>query len=238
MLQSARMKILSVIIPVFNEKQTLEELLRRVERATIPDVSKEIILIDDCSTDGTRELLRQYEQRYQILYQPENQGKGAAVTRGLRQATGDIIIIQDADLEYDPAEYQEVIRPILDNQADVVFGSRFVGNKPHRVLYFWHYLGNRLLTTLSNMFTNLNLTDMETCYKAFNRKALDRIKDRLSAKRFGIEPEITALVSKANVRIYEVGISYFGRTYSEGKKINWKDGLAAIYYIIKSNLSS
>lgn len=232
------MKLLSVVIPVYNERQTLEELLKRVQAAETPGLEKEIIIIDDCSTDGTRQLLQSYEPHYKVFYQTVNQGKGAAVTRGLREAAGDIVIIQDADLEYDPSEYQEILQPIVDDRADVVFGSRFIGNKPHRVLYYWHYFGNRLLTMLSNMFTNLNLTDMETCYKAFNRQALDSIKDRLTARRFGIEPEITALVAKQHLRIYEVGISYFGRTYGEGKKINWKDGFAAIYYIIKSNLFS
>ena len=174
--------------------------------------------------------------QYKVILKDENGGKGSAITLGFKEATGDILIIQDADLEYDPKEYIDVLSPILENKADVVYGSRFISSKPHRVLYFWHSVGNRVLTTFSNMLTNLTLTDMETCYKAFNRQAIDYLKDRLSAQKFGIEPQITALVSKGKFRIYEVGISYYGRTYEEGKKINWKDGIAAFWHIIKYNL--
>lgn len=228
------MKKLSIIIPVYNEKNTISVLLERVSNVELPDIEKEIIIIDDGSTDGTREILAGID-KYKVIYKEKNEGKGSAVRKGFQAATGDIIIIQDADLEYDPEEYPEMIAPILKDKADVVFGSRFITGKPHRVLYFWHQVGNQLLTLFSNMFTNLNLTDIETCYKAFNRQALDLIKDRLTAQRFGIEPEITAFVAKNNLRIYEVGISYSGRTYSEGKKINWKDGLAAIWFIVKSS---
>lgn len=230
------MNKLSIIIPVYNEEKTIEQILEVVESVSLPIAEKEILIIDDCSTDDTRKILKNLEDKYRVIYQNVNMGKGAAVRAGFFNATGDVIIIQDADLEYDPNEYNKIIKPILDGKADVVYGSRFIGSGSHRVLYFWHYQGNKLLTLLSNMFSNLNLTDMETCYKAFNRHALDNIKYKLSAQRFGIEPEITAQVAKNGLRIYEVGISYYGRTYEDGKKINWKDGLSAIYYIIKSNL--
>ncbi len=226
----------SIIIPIYNEENTIIEILRKIEQATLPNIEKEIIIVDDKSTDGSREILAGFSNRYKIIFKEKNEGKGAAVKQGFLSATGDMIIIQDADLEYNPNEYVEMLRPIIEGKADVVYGSRFVGSKPHRVLYFWHYIGNKFLTALSNLFTNLMLSDMETCYKAFNRKALEAIRHKLTAQRFGIEPEITALVAKNKLRIYEVGISYAGRTYQEGKKINWKDGLAAIYYIIKSNI--
>ncbi|KKR69668.1 MAG: Glycosyltransferase [Candidatus Nomurabacteria bacterium GW2011_GWB1_40_7] len=230
-------KTLSIVIPVFNEKNTISELLNLIDAVELPDIKKELIIIDDCSTDGTREILKNIEHKHMIIFKEKNEGKGAAVKEGFMKAAGDFIIIQDADLEYSPSEYVNMIKPLIDKKCDVVYGSRFLSGKPHRALYFHHYIGNRCLTILSNIFTNLNLSDMETCYKAFNRPALDKIKNKLTASRFGIEPEITALVAKNNLRIYEVGISYFGRTYQEGKKIGWKDGVAAIWYILKSNLS-
>ena len=223
---------LSVVIPVYNEKNTIREIHQRVKSV---DIDKEIILIDDFSTDGTREILQELaDQTTQIFFHDRNRGKGAALKTGFRHVTGDIVIIQDADLEYDPQQYQKLIQPILDGKADVVYGSRFVTGDYRRVLYFWHMLGNTLLTLLSNMLTNLNLTDMETCYKVFRREVLERIV--IEESRFGFEPEITAKVSKLDVRIYEVGISYSGRTYKEGKKIGWKDGISALRSIIKYNL--
>lgn len=228
---------LSIIIPVYNEKNTILQILDKVEKVRLSNnLEKEIIVIDDFSTDGTRELLKNLKDKYKIFYQEKNLGKGSAVKKGFLEATGDFLIIQDADMEYNPEEYPEILKPIINERADVVYGSRIFNTKPHRVLYFWHYMGNKFITTLSNMFTNLNLTDMETGYKAFNRKAIDLIKNNITAKRFGIEPELTALVAKYDLRIYEVGISYFGRTYKEGKKINWRDGLAAIWHIIRYNL--
>ena len=220
---------LSVVIPVYNEKNTVLELLDRVRRVDLP---KEIILVDDFSTDGTREILQKLPPSDDLItiFQPRNMGKGAALRTGFGSVTGDIVVVQDADLEYDPAEYVNLIQPILANKADVVYGSRFLGG-PHRVLLFWHSVGNRILTTLSNMITDLNLTDMETCYKVFRAEILKKIQFR--EDRFGFEPEFTAKVSKARFRIYEVPISYSGRDYSEGKKIGWKDGVAAIYLILK-----
>ena len=229
---------LSVIIPCYNEAATLEALLEAVRNAPYPD--KEIIIVDDCSTDGTREKLqREIEPSgkvAKVIYHERNQGKGAALRSGIKAATGGMVIIQDADLEYDPKEYQKLVDPILRDRADVVFGSRFAGGDAHRVLYFWHSLGNRFLTTLSNMLTNLNLTDMETCYKVFRREIIQGIE--IEENRFGFEPEITAKVARKNCRIYEVGISYSGRTYADGKKVGWKDGVRAIYCILKYNLFS
>jgi glycosyltransferase involved in cell wall biosynthesis len=220
---------LSVVIPVYNEKNTILEVLERVRAVDLP---KEIIVVDDCSTDGTREILKagSLSDEVRVIFQPKNMGKGAALRTGFAAVSGDIVVVQDADLEYDPAEYASLIQPILANKADVVFGSRFLGG-PHRVLLFWHSVGNRVLTTLSNMLTDLNLTDMETCYKVFRANLLKQIT--LRENRFGFEPEFTAKVSKARCRIYEVPISYSGRDYSEGKKIGWKDGVAAIYLILK-----
>jgi glycosyltransferase involved in cell wall biosynthesis len=227
---------LSIVIPVYNEKKFIREIIDRVRKVSLPEIDKEIVVVDDFSTDGTREILQNEVESLvsRVIYREENQGKGAALRAGFQQVTGDIVIIQDSDLEYNPVEYPKLIQPILDNQADVVFGSRFIGSEPHRVLYFWHYVGNKFLTLLSNMFTNLNLTDMETCYKVFRKEVLDSVK--IEQNRFGFEPEITAKVSKANWRIYEVGIAYFGRNYSEGKKIDWKDGLQAIWCILRYNL--
>lgn len=228
---------LSIVVPVYNEKHTINQILERIENTPY---EKEIIIVDDCSTDGTREILRYLDSSSRIpsarlLYQPVNQGKGAALRTGITAATGDIVIVQDADLEYDPADYGTLIHPITAGLADVVYGSRFLSG-PHRVLFFWHSLGNRVLTLLSNMFTDLNLTDMETGYKAFRRELFSKIA--IEENRFGFEPEITAKIAKLRCRIYEVPISYFGRDYSEGKKITWKDGIAALYFILKYNLRS
>jgi glycosyltransferase involved in cell wall biosynthesis len=222
---------LSIIIPCYNEKDHLSELIRRVMDS--PVKKREIILVDDCSTDGTTELIQnQFETVVdKVIYHPKNMGKGAAIRSGLDWVTGDIVIIQDADLEYDPMEYSKLMGPIVEGRADVVYGSRFMGAGPHRVHLFWHYVGNRILTLLSNMFTNLNLTDMETCYKLFRTDIIRGLS--IQQNRFGIEPEITAKVARAKCRIYEVGISYYGRTYGEGKKIGWKDGLKAIYVILR-----
>lgn len=225
---------LSIVIPVYNEHDTLNTLVSKVEAV---DYTKEIILIDDFSTDGTRDILKEYEGRenFQVLYHDHNMGKGAALRTGFSQVQGDIIIIQDADLEYDPVDYEVLLKPILDGRADVVYGSRFQGGT-HRVLFFWHYLGNKFLTTLSNMFTNLNLTDMETGYKVFTNKVNDTLT--FKCNRFGFEPEFTAKVAKNKFRVYEVPISYSGRDYSEGKKITWKDGFAAIWYIFKFRITN
>jgi len=225
---------LSVVIPVYNERPLIFEVLRNVQDVEVKGVEKEIIIVDDCSSDGTREFLQGLRvESIRVFFQDRNQGKGAALRRGFKDATGDVVIVQDADLEYDPTEYPNLLAPIRAGIADVVYGSRFLGG-PHRVLYFWHYAGNKILTTLSNMFTNINLTDMETCYKMFRREVLDDIV--LEQDRFGIEPEITAKVAKAGWRIYEVPISYHGRTYAEGKKIGWKDGFKALYCILRYNL--
>ena len=225
---------LSVVIPCYNEIGTLPELLKAVIDAPGPE--KEIIVVDDGSTDGTRQLLEKDfdEKLSHVIYLEHNQGKGAALRAGFAVATGEIFIVQDADLEYDPRDYPALLEPIIDDRADVVYGSRFMGQRPHRVLYFWHRMGNGLLTLLSNMLTNLNLTDIETGYKAFRREVIQSID--IEENRFGFEPEITAKVARGRFRIYEVGIGYFGRTYLEGKKIGWKDGLWAIWCILKYNL--
>lgn len=229
---------LSIVIPAYNEEKTIDALINRVANVELPDIEKEIIVVNDCSKDGTLKVLNKIQKHFglKIICHEKNQGKGAAVKNGILAATGDVVVIQDADLEYNPEEYKILLAPILRGDADVVFGSRFMGGAPHRVLYFWHSVGNKFLTLLSNMMTNLNLTDMETCYKMFTREVADNIKNKLESKRFGIEPEITARVKK--YRVYEVGISYTGRTYKEGKKIGWKDGFSAIKTIIKYNLLS
>ena len=224
---------LSVIIPCFNEIKTIKEVIKRVKESSI--IKKQIIIIDDCSTDGTREFLNSLEDKsIKVIFNNKNRGKGASISKGVQFASGEISIIQDADLEYDPNEYEKLINPILNDKADVVFGSRFQGAEPHRVVYFWHRVGNAFLTLFSNILTDINLTDMETCYKAFRTEILKSIKIR--ERRFGFEPEITAKVARMKYRIYEVGISYFGRTYEEGKKIGWKDGFIAIWCIIKYNI--
>ena len=223
---------LTVVIPVYNERDTIQATIEAVMAAPY---SKEIIIVDDCSIDGTREVLKELnDPSIMVLYHDKNMGKGAGLRTGFARATGDIIIIQDADLEYDPEEYTIVLRPILNGKADVVLGSRFAGHGAHRVLYFWHYVGNRFLTFVSNLFTNLNLTDMETCYKAFTRTALEGIK--IQENRFGFEPEIIAKVAKKKLRIYEVPISYYGRTYEQGKKIDWRDGVRAMWCILRYNV--
>jgi glycosyltransferase involved in cell wall biosynthesis len=225
--------LLSVVMPAYNEVATLRQTVDRVLKVPI---DKELVIVDDGSTDGTREILKELEadSDVRVFYQDVNRGKGAALRRGLAETAGDIVLIQDADLEYDPNEYPKLIQPILDGKADVVFGSRFSGGHSRRVLYFWHSIGNRLLTTLSNMLTNLNLTDMETCYKVFRREVVETLS--IEEDRFGVEPEITAKLARGRWRIYEVGITYAGRTYEEGKKIGWRDGLQAIYCILKYNL--
>lgn len=227
-------RCLSVVMPVYNEAATVEKVMSLVLRQR---PVQELIIVNDASTDGSGEVLQRLakaDERLKVVHHERNKGKGAAVARGLAEATGPIVMVQDADLEYDPTEYYLLLKPILTNKADVVFGSRFMGSGAHRVLYYWHAVGNKILTTLSNMSTNLNLTDIETCYKVFRRELLQRFK--IEEPRFGIEPELAAKLARLNVRIYEVPISYYGRTYAEGKKVNWRDGFSALRCIVKYNL--
>ena len=226
---------ISIIIPAFNEERTIEKIVSLVEQVDLP-YEKEIIIVDDGSTDDSKNIIRQYVARHKVIFLSKNKGKGFAIRAGFTDATGDAVIIQDADLEYNPNEYMTLLGPIIEGKADVVYGSRFVSNNPHRVLYNTHFIANRFLTFLSNLFTNLNLSDMETCYKTFSRRAIQKILPCLKSDRFGIEVELTAQIAKHKLRVFEVGISYNGRTYEEGKKINWKDGLAAIWHIIRFNL--
>lgn len=230
------MSKLSIVIPVYNEKNTIFEIVSKVEAVDLGLVEKEIIIVDDFSIDGTREILETINNKHRIFYQDKNMGKGAALRRGFSLASGDFIIMQDADLEYDPQEYPYLLEPLIEGRADAVYGSRFMGNRPHRVLFFWHSIANKFLTLISNTLTDLNLTDMETGYKAFTKEALQKILPHLRANRFNIEPEITARVAQKKLRLYEVGISYYGRTYAEGKKIGIRDAFIAVWSIIKFNL--
>ena len=229
-------KSVSIVIPVFNEERTIEEIVKRVEKADVSGLKKQIVLVDDASRDRSPDILQKFAKKHTVLIHPINQGKTAALRTGFKSAVGDVVIVQDADLEYDPDEYVRLLEPILEGKADIVYGSRFAGHGPHRVVFFWHSVGNKLLTTLSNMITNLNLSDMETCYKVFRREVLDGVE--IESSRFGFEPEFTVKMARRGKVFYEIGISYYGRSYAEGKKINWRDGFAAIWYLLRFGIFS
>lgn len=233
-----KVKTLSIVIPCYNEEQTIEAILEEVEAVNLGTTKKEVIIVDDCSKDDTRKILKKLRKKhgYKVLLQEVNQGKGAALKRGIMESTGDVVVVQDADLEYDPQEYKRLLYPIERGHADVVYGSRFIGGEPHRIIYYRNQVANKFLTMLSNMFTGLNLTDMETCYKMMRGEAAREIAEELQAKRFGFEPEVTARIAKKNLRVYEIGISYYGRSREEGKKIGFKDGVKAIWEILYYNV--
>lgn len=234
---SKNINCISIVIPCFNESLTIEKMLEKISNENVFGIKKEIIVVNDGSTDKTKEILQKHAKKIKIVNFKKNNGKSFALQKGFEQSTGDIVIVQDADLEYDPKEYESLIKPILLDKADVVYGSRFIGEKPHRVLYYWHSLMNKFLTNFSNVLTNINLTDMETGYKVFRGEIIRELAPKIRSKGFGFEPEITAKISKnKKIRIYEVGISYYGRTYEEGKHINWKDGVRAVWYILKYNV--